>query len=769
MPHSPSGGAVAVTRGRTSQAQSHAMRPSLDLRPALFLCAALSILCTLAALPSRAATQSVAGAAGLVAAIEPQSGRYLVRSEQAGWTFAGKLGGPASEVVTKDGQDRLGAFRELSFRWRNRVGLRGGIRTYIDRPVLLFTITSEEPISDASQVRFPRFTEMPRDLHHFSYANDAFAPASFALEKNATPWLLYDERAYATVLSPASNFMIASMWGDGRNEVASGFNKSVGALPAGFTHTTLMAMGRGVNATWDAWGSALTALAGAHRPANDADVGLRYLGYWTDNGAQYYYDYDRQLGYAGTLEALVRRYRDEGIPIRYLQLDSWWYYKSLTEPTGKTGAPKNPELPREEWNRYGGLLMWQAHSALFPNGLAAFQTKVGLPLIAHNRWIDPASPYRERYRFSGLTAVDPGWWKEIIAYLASAKGVTYEQDWLNVMYEHSPALGTSLDAGQAFTDGMADAAREKGLTLQYSMALPRHFLQGARYENLTTIRVSGDRFERSKWDTFLYASRLASALGIWPWSDVFMSTEPDNLLLATLSAGMVGIGDRIGGENKENLLRAVRLDGVIIKPDTPLVPVDAMYLPAARGGPMIAAAHTDHGALRSSYVFSYNRSSRTAGASFTPAELGVPREAYAYEARNRTARRLQPGDAFSFTLPPDGTAYFVVVPVPRAGIALFGDEAKLVPDGRKRIAALEDEPDRVTATVTFAPQEQSVRLFGYAPRRPAVTAQTGSLSELDFDAGSGRFEVTVSPGPQQVVEGPGADPVRHAVVILQEK
>ena len=51
----------------------------------------------------------------------------------------------------------------------------------------------------------------------------------------------------------------------------------------------------------------------------------------------------------------------------------------------------------------------------------------------------------------------------------------------------------------------------------------------------------------------------------------------------------------------------------------------------------------------------------------------------------------------------------------------------------------------------------------------AVTAQTGSLSELDFDAGSGRFEVTVSPGPQQVVEGPGADPVRHAVVILQER
>jgi hypothetical protein len=110
-----------------------------------------------------------------------------------------------------------------------------------------------------------------------------------------------------------------------------------------------------------------------------------------------------------------------------------------------------------------------------------------------------------------------------------------------------------------------------------------------------------------------------------------------------------------------------------------------------------------------------------------------------------------------------------VVPVPRAGIALFGDEAKLIPDGHKRIAALEDEPDRVTATVTFAPQEQSIRLFGYAPHRPAVTAQTGSVGELDFDSGSGRFEVIVSPGQEQVADGPGADPVRHAVVILQER
>ena len=619
------------------------MRPSPNPRPALLRGAALSVTLTLAALPGHAASASVAGAGGLVAAIEPQSGRYEIRSEQANWTFAGRLGAAASDVATRDGQDGIGAFRELSFRWKDRGAPTGSIRTYLDRPVVLFTITLGAPVSKAAVVRFPRFTELPRDLRHFSYANDAFAPASFTLEETGTPWLLYDDRPYAAVLSPAANFMIASLWGNGRTEIASGLNKAVAALPAGFTHMTLMVVTRGVNATWDAWGSALTALAGVNRPANDADAGLRYLGYWTDNGAQYYYDYDRQLGYAATLEALVRRYRDEAIPIRYLQLDSWWYYKSLTDPTGKTGRPKNPELPAGEWNRYGGLLKYEAHPALFPDGLVAFEKRVGLPLIAHNRWVDPASPYHEHYRISGIAAVDPAWWKEIIGYLGAANAVTYEQDWLNVIYDHSPELGRGLGTGEAFMDGMANAAREKGLTLQYSMALPRHFLQGARYDNLTTIRVSGDRFGRDKWDAFLYASRLASALGIWPWTDVFMSGETDNLLLATLSAGMVGIGDRIGSENPHNLLKAVRPDGVIVKPDTPLVPLDALYS-AGSGEPMVAAAHSAHGALPSSYVFCYTRSARASRVSFTPAAAGVPQDAYVYDARARTAVRLRGTD-----------------------------------------------------------------------------------------------------------------------------
>ena len=728
------------------------------------------------ALPCHAADQSIEGAHGIVATVDQASGRYEVRSGELNWSFTGQLGESASNLSIRNGEDGLGAYRELSFSWRRPVPLNGWIRTYLGRPVVLFGILSKEPIFDTAGILFPRFTQFPKDLHRFSYKNEVFAPRSFALEETGTPWLLFDDQLRAVVLSPAANYMIARMRGDGITEIASGLNEGVVTLPAHFTHQTLMAFDVGVNAAWESWGAALTELQGTRRPSNDADTGLRYLGYWTDNGAAYWYNYEPGLGYAGTLETLVRRYREEGIPLRYLQLDSWWYFKTLTGPGGEPLKPKNSELPAGEWNRYGGLLQYAAHPAVFPAGLAAFQKKVGLPLITHNRWIDRESPYHKHYDISGVAAVDPKFWQEIMGYIASADVVTYEQDWLSVIYQHSPELGTTLAAGDAFTDGMARAAQDRGMSLQYCMALPRHFLQGARYGNLTTIRASGDRFTRSKWDAFLYTSRLASALGIWPWTDVFMSTEADNVLIATLSGGMVGNGDRIGDENKENLLRAVRLDGVIVKPDAPLLPIDAMYTSDATGmlaadvsrppSPMIASAHTDHGVLRTAYVFVYGRAAENAKAAFTPAQVGVQRDVYLYDTQARTARRLAASEKFNFDLAPNGTAYFVLAPVSRAGVALFGDDGKFVPDGRQRIASIVEQGNRLTVTVTFAPEEKSLRLFGYANRRPAIAKLSGSTNEVTYDEATGRFEVTVTPSRERLNERPGNDPVRQAIVSI---
>jgi hypothetical protein len=184
---------------------------------------------------------------------------------------------------------------------------------------------------------------------------------------------------------------------------------------------------------------------------------------------------------------------------------------------------------------------------------------------------------------------------------------------------------------------------------------------------------------------------------------------------------------------------------------------------------MIASAHTDHGALRTAYVFAYSRGPGNVKASFTPAQMGVQHDTYLYDAEAMTARRLAASDEFTFDLAPNGAAYFVLAPVSSTGIALFGDDSKFVPDGRKRIASVVEDGRRLIVAVTFAPQEKAVRLFGYAIRRPAITAQIGSAGEVTFDEQTGRFEVSVSPSPERVNEPPGSDPVQHAVVWIQGK
>ena len=703
------------------------------------------------------------------ATLDKDTGRYEVADAALGWVFAGKLPRAPADVATDSGRDELGAYRELRFHWRAPALLLGAIRTYLERRVVLLSVTTTDATANEAGLRFPDFVEVPAHLEHFSYADREFAPPVFALEETATPWLLFDAQGRAVVISPASHFMSASLFA-GHGHLASGLRREVTRLPAQFSQATLLAFASGINAAWDSWGTALVRLvAPAARPAADADTALRYLGYWTDNGAFYYYNYDPGLGYAGTLAALVQHLRARGVPVRYLQLDSWWYYKSFTDPQGARGGAKNPALPAAEWNRYGGLLRYEAHPGVLPEGLAGFHRRIDLPLITHNRWIDPASPYHEHYRISGVAALDPSWWAHIMDYLSEAGVVTYEQDWLSVLYRHSPELSADPAAGEAFMDSMAEAAQARGLSLQYCMALPRLFLQGARYPNLTTIRVSPDRFERSRWDWFLYTSRLASALKIWPFSDVLMSAEPDNLLIATLSAGPVGIGDRIGSEDRENLVHVARADGVLVKPDAPLVPSDSMYGAEARHEPtpMIAATYVEHAGLRSTHLIAYARGERGTLARLTPGQFGIGGDAYLYDARAGTATRVQPGTALAFELGPEQLLHLVLMPVTRAGLALLGDAELFVPDGRTRLSSLTDAPGELTVTVTFASGERAVRLFGYAPSQPVAIAHEGATGELSFEPRTGRFEVSVFPDSRLLAEGAGADPVRHAVLSLR--
>jgi hypothetical protein len=731
---------------------------------------AVSLLALSPASGAGSASISASGS-GLAVECDADSGDYRVILKQPAWVFGGSLGAPLKNVKSGPGRDGIGAFQQLAFEWRSgAMPMSGQIRLYEEKGLALFSQTCGAA-APTPPPAFPAFTRLPENLRLFNYGHHEFAPPRFTTNETSTPWLLFDDAANALVLSPASHFMVASITGDGQKTLASGFNGNLKDLPAGFTQQTLAAFGRGINKTWDSWGRGLLSLEGARRPAYDADAVLKYLGYWTDNGATYYYNYDLEKGYANTLQSLVEHYRREQIPVRYLQLDSWWYSKTTTDASGAPGKPqKSSRLPAGEWNRYGGLLEYKAHTNLFPNGLGAFQKAIGLPLITHNRWIDPASPYHEHYKISGIAAVDPKWWDDIADYMKGSGIVTYEQDWLDRIYTYSPAFSSDLETGEAFLDNMARACKERGITLQYCMPYPCYFLQGSRYENLTTIRTSGDRFNPGHWNDFLYTSRLAACLGIWPWADVYMSGETNNVLLSTLSAGPVGIGDALGAENKANILRAVRADGVIVKPDAPIVPLDSSYIADAlkEPAPLAASTYTDHGGIRTEYVFAFNRP-KTKGDQIrlSAGELGLSGPAYVYDYFSGTGKVLEDQPGLPVPQTKYASAFYVIAPVGKSGIAFLGDRDKFVGTGKQRITSIQDVAGKLTVGVLLAENEKSVVLHGYAAAAPKVTVVAGLDDEPDYNPATHYFTVEITPDATQALDRSGVDPVRQVTVILE--
>lgn len=671
---------------------------------------------------SAARAAAIGGAGGVTVAVDP-SGSYDVAVADLSWRFHGTVGYPLSNVQIASGSDALGPYSEIGFDFQSDTARHAAIRSYWGRPAVLFTVDNSDVA--ANTFAFPNFSQYPQRLDHVTFSG-IFAPPTFTGFSNESPWVFFDSSFNTFILSPATNFMTASTtWGP-NGELASGIAAAIASLPQGFEHRTLLVLERGINRAFDTWGQTLTALHGKTRPANDADASLNKVGYWTDNGATYYYHMADSLSYVQTLAAVKADFDRLGIGLGYLQLDSWFYPKGA-------GA---------SWNNNGsGIYEYVAAAPPFMNGLASFQQNVGVPLITHARWIDSSSPYRTVYQMSGNVVLDPAYWNHVAGYLATSGVAIYEQDWL----DDKAQAAFNLTDEEAFLDNMAAAMSQRNLTIQYCMASPRHFMQSSKYGNLTTIRTSADRLTHARWTEFLYTSRLASALAVWPFTDNFISTETSNLLMATLSAGPVGLGDPIGGLSATNLLHSVRRDGVIVKPDVPLTPVDSSYASMAHGvdAPQMASAYTDFGALRTYYWFAYATGTNSQ-ASFSPASLGVNQPVYLYDYFSGSGQVVNPADNLQRAITGDAL-YLVAAPIGPSEMAVVGDADQFVPMGKKRIASLTDD-GVVHLTVMFADGETVRTIKGYAPYVPAAYAIAGSIGHVAYDAASQQFQISVSPG-----------------------
>ncbi|XP_072031493.1 uncharacterized protein [Amphiura filiformis] len=404
---------------------------------------------------------------------------------------------------------------------------------------------------------------------------------------NGGPLVLFDQNERTMVMSSFREFMAGSVYYNKEsNTVDWGVMGSMTEIPRDFNYETAIVFGHGIKRTVEEFGNTLLKHYGKTRDYAESDFTSNYLGYWTDNGAYYYYHTAPNMNYDETLMQ-VKKYSDGlNIPYRYFQLDSWWYYKGVG----------------------GGVKKWTSRPDVFPKGLQDFYNRLGLPLVAHNRFWANDTDYAKKNGGEWNFIVEPnnkkaipqdeGFWNYLLSTSREWGLIVYEQDWLSTEFEDMSATTQNPMVGSTWMNTLGAGASMNDLPIQFCMPMARHLLQSVQMPTVTQSRASGDyQPGNMQWNIGL-SSIMLHALAIRPFKDNFwtMSTQPDSpykgkmetnpqlqSVVATLSTGPVGPSDMLDHANATLIMRSCNTDGKLLQPSRPAMALSASIKTMAFG------------------------------------------------------------------------------------------------------------------------------------------------------------------------------------------
>ena len=541
----------------------------------------------------------------------------------------------------------------------------------------------------------------------------------------------------------------------------AGWHGDVDHVEAGFATELAIIAGHGARECFARWARLLRAASGVEAPERDADVLGTRLSYWTDNGSAYWYRTEGERDAATTIVDAVNDLEARGVAVGAVQLDSWWYPHEVLRP-----------FNTDEWVvPPSGMVRWEPRDDVLPDGVRALRERLGRrPLVAHCRHLSSQSSYADEFPvWTDADRAHPqgGELYERLLDQCVTWGVeVFEHDWLIECFLGVRGLRAPGRAA-AWQEGIDAGLSARGLHAQWCMASPADFAQTSRLRNVTSIRTSGDHGymvgPEVLWAWFLHTNLMARALGLWPYKDVFHSagtsdTREVEALLSALSAGPVGVGDRIGEADVSLIRRTCRADGVLVRPDVPVAATDGapFAAPVWTGELLVGSTHTQHSAGRWSYVLVCN-----VGTDKLPHETQVALAGLGEDApsgasvamldwRSRAVGTIDAAGAYDLALEPMGWDYRVLAPVLAGDIAVFGDPALYASAGDARLADVEDDPVHDGVTITLLGAGERVTLTGWSREPVRVHTWSPAAGSHDVasthDAGDGRWEVAVDVG-----------------------
>jgi hypothetical protein len=648
--------------------------------------------------------------------------------------------------------------------------VRCSVRAYLDAPLVVFRCQAARELSGLGTGAFDQpAVEWPT----FRPADRAGAPAplnlralvfqhcEFALPSNAGPtldgWFLLPHRPATgwplllsrddgrTLLVAPLNAFHEQIIGLNTGTLRCGWHGDLEAVPAGFTSDLAVLAADGPRSALDAWGRMLLNRAGTIRPGRWPDALGSRPSYWTDNGSAYWYKTEPDLDVAGSIVAAVDDLRNNGVPIGAVQLDSWFYPHAELRP-----------FNTDEWEvPPTAMVSWEERPDVLPDGIAGLRYRLGNPpLVAHIRHLSvdsamasDAPAWRDApYAAPSSPAAYERWLDQCRTW-----GVeTLEHDWLVEVFFGVRGMRAAPGRAAEWQEGIDAAARERGITLQWCMATPADFAQTTTLTQVTSVRTSGDHgyiaTAGQLWAWFCITNALAGSLGLMPFKDVFRADpevagqngEPE-ALLAALSTGPVGLGDRVGRMDPAIALRTCRADGLLVKPHTPIAAIDESLLsgPAFHSVPLVATCTSEHEAGTWTYVVAMHAnptddpvtgeirlsslpSPPASGAGFSPIRPQAEQEpidhVIAWNWRTRSAERLSRAATIPVSLGQGDWSFFVLAPLLPSGLAVVGDITKFATAGDARV---EVAPTATGVRLIVKGGGEQVTITGWAETAPS--------------------------------------------------
>jgi hypothetical protein len=422
-----------------------------------------------------------------------------------------------------------------------------------------------------------------------------------------------------------------------------------------------------------------------------------HLSYWTDNGAAYWYRTEADRTISESVVDVVEALRADDVPVRSVELDSWFYPHVTPRPITEIGYPE--EVPPT------GMSNWSARADAYPldvdggDPIERLGERLGrAPLTLHARHIAPTSPYitdPSEWWVDEFAAhpIDPSFFRRWFDDAQRWGATVIEQDWMLMYWFGVRELRAAPDRAADWQQGLNEHARSTGVDLLWCMATPADLMLAASLDRVIAVRTCDDyRFAADPallWTWFLTVNRLANTLGLPVFKDCFFSNPDVGLdddaidgdpyadveaLLAALSGGPVGIGDRIGCTDRAVVLRTCDADGRIRRIDGAIAAIDECLFGAPACGERLmwatASSTTPDGVWR--YVVALNTATDRR---VIADRLDLDRAATVYDwrrAATATTQRLE------VELAPRDWALFVVSPPGQPSAATIGDASKYV-------------------------------------------------------------------------------------------